>query len=144
MSLKPGQLLRVIYYRTEDTNNYPAKEWLNTIDVDAKFKLKQLLKHLEKLGPQVWMMFREAFAALGKGLFEVRLEHGDKWYRLIYFYWDKKAVVCHGFEKETNKIPPNEMQTALDRMKDFRQRMAKELLKKTKKTSKKKPSKKKP
>jgi len=40
MSLKPGQLLRVIYYRTEDTNNYPAKEWLNTIDVDAKFKLK--------------------------------------------------------------------------------------------------------
>src|SRR5271157_3600390 len=113
--MKPGQLLRVIYYRTEDSNNYPAKEWLKGIDVDAKFALKQLLKQLEKLGPKVWMMFHETFQPLGKGLYEVRVEHGDVWYRLIYFYWDKKAVVCHGFEKETNKTPRNEKQTALNR-----------------------------
>ncbi len=55
------------------------------------------------------MIFREVFAPLGKGLFEVKVEDGDKWYRLAYFYWDKKAVVCHGFEKETNKTPRNEI-----------------------------------
>lgn len=129
--MKPGKLLVVIYYRTEDSKNYPAKEWLNEIDVEAKFKLKQLLKQLEKQGPMVWMMFHEVFAPLGKGLFEVRLEHGDKWYRLIYFYWDKKAVVCHGFEKETNETPAYEKQTALNRMKDFKKRMAEELAQKT-------------
>jgi phage-related protein len=129
--MKPARQLRVIYFRTEDANHYPAKEWLDEIDVAAKFKLKQLLKQLEKHGPLVWMMFREMFAPLGKGLFEIRLQHGDKWYRLIYFYWDKKAVVCHGFEKETNKTPANEKRTALDRMKDFKKRMTKELLGKT-------------
>ncbi|MFH1114997.1 MAG: type II toxin-antitoxin system RelE/ParE family toxin [Pseudomonadota bacterium] len=135
--MKPGKLLTVIYYRTEDTKNYPAKEWLDEIDVEAKFKLKHLLKQLEIRGPLVWMMFKDFFEPLGKGLFQIRLEHGDKWYRLIYFYWDKKAVVCHGYEKETNKIPPNENQTALNRMKDFDNRMKMELLQKLKRPSKK-------
>ncbi len=48
--MKPKKLLWVIYDRTEEAKNYPAKEWLNEIDIDVKFKLKQLLKQLETIG----------------------------------------------------------------------------------------------
>ncbi|MEW6347576.1 MAG: type II toxin-antitoxin system RelE/ParE family toxin [Thermodesulfobacteriota bacterium] len=54
----------------------------------------------------------------------MQIERGGKWYRLIFFCGGKTAVVCRGFEKETNRTPKKEIETALERKRIFEKRMA--------------------
>lgn len=119
--MKQPEILRVKYYETEK-GKAPAKEWLGEVTEGARVKLVDLLKRLEVQGPLVWQQYPDFFSPLGDGLFEIRLYYHDIWYRLIYFYDKKRATVCHGFTKKTNKTPANERQTALDRMKDYERR----------------------
>jgi phage-related protein len=123
--MKPPKILRVIYYWSKPGAR-PARDWLrHEIDEKPSYLLRQLLKRLEEHGPNVIQLYPKFFEHLEKGLFQVRLEHGKKWYRLLFFYDSNKAVVCHGFEKETNETPRNEINTALERKKIYEERMKK-------------------
>jgi phage-related protein len=75
----------------------------------------------------------ESISMRQDGLFQIRIYHRGIWYRLIYFYEEEKAIVCHGFIKKTNKTPPKERQIALDRMKDHQKRFKKKDTKDAKK-----------
>lgn len=120
--MKQAKVLRVKYYETE-IGRAVAKEWLEGIDEGARVKLVHLLKRLEVQGPLIGQDYPDYFSPLGDGLFEIRLYYRNIWYRLIYFYDKKRAIVCHGFIKKTNKTPANERQTALNRMKDYERRL---------------------
>jgi phage-related protein len=111
--------LRVKQY-IADSGNRPAEEWLKQIDPDARAKLTALLKRLEICGPRVRTEFPNFFDSLGDDIYEIRLFYRGLWYRLIYFYGPKEAVVCHGFMKKTNKTPPKEQKTALERMRIYK------------------------
>ncbi len=123
--MKQPRRLSVEYYETE-IGYAPALEWLrDTIDNGARVKLVDRMKKLEIGGPLVWQDYPDHFESLGGGLFQIRLYHRDIWYRLIYFYEENKAIVCHGFIKKSNKTPRQERQVALDRMKDYQKRFKK-------------------
>ncbi|MDR0934089.1 MAG: type II toxin-antitoxin system RelE/ParE family toxin [Burkholderiaceae bacterium] len=59
--------------------------------------------------------------ALGKGLFELRIKGGEGIARVFYCTLvGKKIVMLHSFIKKTPKTPPQEMETAIRRMKEIK------------------------
>lgn len=52
-------------------------------------------------------------SSVAKGLFELRDEDNDGWYRIIYLSRTNDIIhVVHAFEKATAKMPDKEKQTA--------------------------------
>lgn len=47
-----------------------------------------------------------------KGLFELRIR-GEQEVRIVYVFHDNRIILLHGFLKKTNKIPENELKTAI-------------------------------
>ncbi len=82
------------------------------LDDAPGYTLRQLLKRLEQHGPRVLELCRSFFDSLDHGFHQIEIERGGKWHRLIFFRGDRKAVVCHGFEKEANKTPKREIRKA--------------------------------
>jgi phage-related protein len=116
--MKQPKVLSVGYYETAG-GRYPVQEFLLEIDKGASDKLAQLLRILEEHGPSVVQNYRKFFDSLGDDLHELRLQYKGKWYRIIFFYAGQKAIICHAFEKETNKTPKREIKTALDRKRTY-------------------------
>jgi len=51
--------------------------------------------------------------SIGKGLFELREQDKDGWYRVIYLSRTNDCVhVVHAFEKDSREIPENEKEVA--------------------------------
>lgn len=112
--------LEVIYYETEQ-GNHPAQEWLDEdVEPKAADKPENLLERLEQDPTVIRTKF---FGSLGDDLYDVKIEHGKIWYRLVFFYYERQAVVCHGFKKKDNKVPDHEKRLARKRMRDFLRRM---------------------
>jgi phage-related protein len=51
--------------------------------------------------------------SVGKGLFELREQDKDRWYRVIYLSRTNDCIhVVHAFEKDSREIPENEKEVA--------------------------------
>jgi len=51
--------------------------------------------------------------SVGKGLFELREQDKDGWYRVIYLSRTNDCIhVVHAFEKDSREIPENEKEVA--------------------------------
>lgn len=60
------------------------------------------------------------------GCFELRDEDKDFWYRVIYTRIEGMVYVLHCFKKKTNKTSQGDISTAKQRLRDVKQRLAKE------------------
>ena len=60
------------------------------------------------------------------GCFELRDEDKDFWYRVVYTRIENEIYVLDCFLKKTNKTSRNDINTAKQRLKDLKQRIAKE------------------
>jgi phage-related protein len=60
------------------------------------------------------------------GCFELRDSDKDFWYRVIYTQIEGVIYVLHCFTKKTSKTPQNDINRAGKRLKDLKQRLAKE------------------
>jgi phage-related protein len=57
---------------------------------------------------------------LGRGLWEVRSDlSGGRIARVIFCIADGEMVLLHGFEKKTQKTPPQDIELALKRKKEI-------------------------
>ncbi len=64
----------------------------------------------------------KAMPSVGAGAYEIRIHVLGEW-RIIYVAKFAKAVyVLHAFQKKTQKTPPREIETALNRLSDFLER----------------------
>ena len=61
---------------------------------------------------------------IGKsGLRELRIKHGSDLYRVFFFaYVGKQLVLLHAFLKKSTKAPESEIELAIRRMTDYRNR----------------------
>jgi len=50
---------------------------------------------------------------------ELRVIFASIQYRLLYFFSGKYIVVTHGFIKKTDEVPANELEKAVNIMRDF-------------------------
>lgn len=59
-----------------------------------------------------------------RGVFELRDEDKDFWYRVLYFKTEGVVHVLHCFKKKTNKTSQNDVKIARDRLRDLKARLA--------------------
>ncbi len=65
--------------------------------------------------------------SVGKGVFELRQVDDRGWYRVIYLKRiGSRLHVLHSFVKKSAKTPARDLNIALDRLKEVRERLKKE------------------
>lgn len=60
------------------------------------------------------------------GVFELRADDKDLWYRVFYHRRDGVIYVLHCFTKKTNKTPQGDIEIGRKRLSELKQRLAKQ------------------
>ena len=79
-------------------------------------KILRWLQYLEKEGPNLPRPYADIVA--GK-IRELRISIAHHQYRLFYFFCGKTIVITHGILKKTSRVPPREIEHALQYMNDW-------------------------
>jgi phage-related protein len=59
-------------------------------------------------------------------LWELRIEFASDAFRIFYFmFYQNHCVLLHGLKKKTEKTPPKEIETAINRMNEYIRRKEK-------------------
>jgi len=108
--------VQVIFFKGAD-DRVPMKDWLD--DLEARDRRK-CLERIERLRNQGHELNRPLAAYLTDGIFELRVRCGKVNYRMLYFFYKGIAVVIsHGLTKKTQKVPPSEIDRAIERKAEF-------------------------
>lgn len=82
----------------------------------AKAKIAHIVKLLKLYGNKLGLPHSKA---LGSGLYELRIR-GKEEIRILYCFAPQKTIyLLHGFKKQTEHIPPRELDIALQRMRSL-------------------------
>lgn len=110
---------KAIYYEDE-RNSRPVEEFINELGIKTKAKVLARIAFLE----EHWQELRRPYVdTLEEGLYELRVIFSGKQVRVIYAYMFKDYIVLlHGIIKKTEKVPPEDMLKAKNRMNDFQMR----------------------
>ena len=108
--------MRVVLYREAD-GTVPFLEWFETLGEKAQDKCRVRIERLQQAGHQ---LRRSEAALLRDGIYELRARHQGVNYRILYFFLvQTTAVLVHGITKQQAKVPPREIDRALERRKKF-------------------------
>jgi len=96
----------------------PVEKYIESLEPLQVAKIRNVLRLLEEFGS------KESYAGIKKikgkkynGLYEIKIGSS----RILYFLdLDNEYVLLHGFTKKTDKIPGRELDTALKRMKLYK------------------------
>lgn len=106
--------LNVVFFRS-DSGNEPVRDWLLSL---PKHERKLIGDDILKI-QYCWPIGKPLVGNLGKGLWEVRSQLGDRIARVIFCVESGTMVLLHGFIKKTQKTPPRELDLALKRKKQL-------------------------
>jgi phage-related protein len=113
----PG--IEVTYYM-EDDGSVPSEEWLCSLPEAVQDKFAVRIEELEKDGHDVLRTNRNHAAHLRDQIYELRTCLGTAQFRLLFFFHGQgEAVLSHGFQKLGARVPPPEIDRALDRKAEF-------------------------
>ncbi len=102
---------KVQYFQTA-RGKYPVKEFIEALDSQIRAKVARSIRLLVDYGPFVKPPYNKK---LGSNFYELRTQ-GAVAIRIFYTSKHGKYYLLHAFKKKTQKTPPNELRTALDRM----------------------------
>lgn len=105
----------VVFYREED-GVAPLLKWLDGLP--AKVQLKCVAR-IERLKEEGHALRRPEADFLRDKIYELRVGFQGINYRMLYFFHGNiAAVISHGIVKE-DKVPPKEIEKAIERMRRF-------------------------
>lgn len=88
----------------------PAREFIEALDENAAAKVDALIARLRVFGTQMPGKF---VTKLSADIFELRVKHFDRIFRVLFFYQPGRVVVLtSGFQKQTQRTPPGEIERA--------------------------------
>ncbi len=91
----------------------PVKAFLDGLSAAAKAKVYAALEMLATEGHRLRLPHSRG---LGDGLFEIRIQHAEGPFRIIYcFQSGRKVLLLHGFVKRTEQIPAQDLDLAKKR-----------------------------
>lgn len=96
-----------------------AKKEIQSFPKEIRYELGYLL-HLLQKGENLEIPFSKPMSSIIVGAYELRIRGKDGIYRV--FYYLKKAegiIVFHCFKKKSQKTPRQELNVALERLKEF-------------------------
>jgi len=114
MTGKQLKEIPVIFYRTT-LGAEPVREWLRGLPGEDRQTIGFDLATLQ-VG---WPVGMPLCRSLGGGLWELRSTLPSRRIaRLLFFMFEGQIVILHGFIKQTQKTPPDELELARKRMKE--------------------------
>ena len=90
------------------------EEFITSLEKNIVAKVLRTIDLLEKSGNQLGFPHSKK---VGK-VFELRVR-GKQEIRIFYVFYDKKAILLHGFIKKSQKIPKKEWSKILDKLKQL-------------------------
>lgn len=114
-------MYEIVYYMNARGES-PVEEFINAMPEKQQRKVAGFLELLAQEGPRL----RRPYADHVKGnLRELRMQFGRNEYRVFHFFVQvERVVLVHAFAKKTQKLPEREIDTAEERMKDFKKRLS--------------------
>jgi len=100
-----------VRFFTSPRGDSPVKAFLDKLDAPSQVKAIRTIELLQIHGPTLPPPYSKK---LVKDLYELRTS-GQICVRIIYTHHHGIYYLLHAFKKQTQKTPPNELQTALDR-----------------------------
>jgi phage-related protein len=108
--IREGTKLDIFALGTEGNNLLYEKEFYNTLDEKVVQKMEARLTYLAQNAPR--FSNDEIVKKLDRNIYEVRARFGKVFPRLLFFFYDGKIVITHGFKKKTDKTPQAEIDRA--------------------------------
>ncbi len=107
------------FYKNQNENE-PVRDWLlKELTKEDRFLIGTDIKTVE----YGWPIGMPTCRPMGDGLFEVRTNlSGNRIARVLFCIHEEKMVLLHGFIKQTQKTPQNELEIALKRKQDLEQK----------------------
>ena len=109
--------LTVKFY-ISDTGNEPVRDWIKSLPKEYKKAVGNDIKTLQ-YGWPVGMPLAEK---LCNGIWEVRTKIGNIIIRILFTLINDEIVLLHGFIKKTRKTPKDDLDLAIQRMKQIKRR----------------------
>ena len=104
--------IQVVFYKDEK-GKVPVLEWICRQRSKVTDKCAANIVRLAELGHE---LRRPEADYLRNGVHELRIVHTGQQYRILYFFFDRKAVVlAHSFLKKTKEIADSDIELALKR-----------------------------
>ncbi len=98
-----------------EAGSVPLLAWLDGQPAKVQVKCIARLERLREMGHE---LRRPEADFLRDGIHEVRLSFQGVQYRMLYFFFQGRAVVTHGLTKE-GKVPDTEIDRAIERKARF-------------------------
>lgn len=109
-----------IYYYTTPSGDNPAQKFMDSLQKPQKAKIFRVIQYIKEYGLVTAIPHIKKLT--GTPLWEIRILGEDN-IRVIYSVVLKNSIlILHGFIKKTQKTPPRELDTALNRLKDWKVR----------------------
>ena len=100
----------VVFFKEED-GSVPLLKWLDEQPEKAQNKCIVRIERLEEMGHE---LRRPEADFLRDAIYELRASLQGIHYRMLYFFYEKIAVLSHGLTKE-KEVPPKEIDKAIER-----------------------------
>jgi phage-related protein len=107
--------LRVVFYQTA-AGSEPVREWLKGLPPEERKIIGEDLKTAQYGWPLGMPLIRK----LEPGLWEVRSSLRNRIARVIFTVEGDTMVLLHGFIKQSQKTPVNDLQLARQRLQSLR------------------------
>lgn len=108
--------VQVLFFKKTD-GKVPIRDWLDDL---TKKDRRKCLERVDRLRERGHELDRPFAAYLKDCIHELRVKSGNVNYRMLYFFHEGRAVVItHGLLKKTEKIPPREIERAVQRKLEF-------------------------
>jgi phage-related protein len=109
---------QVSLYTTAE-GHCPVEEFVAGLPVRVQARFAHVVELLETYGLQVGEPFVKSIRGVRK-LAEIRVRVAAGRYRVLFLtYTGRKFVLLHGFVKKSQATPPQEIRTAVHRMRDY-------------------------
>ena len=108
-------ILKVLFFRTLNGRE-PVREWLLSLSQEQKKAIGTEIKVVQ----YGWPLGMPVVRKMSAGLWEVRVNIPDGIARVLFTVDKNLMILLHGFVKKSQKTPENELETAINRLNQYR------------------------
>lgn len=113
----------IYFYKTQG-EDYPVKDFLYELDKKSRAKIWRYIDLLKEHGPDLLRPYADT---VRDKIRELRIPTTAGNVRIFYFFViDKNIILLHAFKKKTQELPDQEINKAINNMKDFIYRLEKQ------------------
>ncbi len=116
--MKAERPLNVVFFKTE-AGNEPVREWLKELSKDDCKVIGTDILTVQ----YAWPVGKPLVDNLGDGIGEVRSRLDNRIARTLFAMVDQEIVLLHGFIKKQQRTPPDELELAKKRKKQYLQNL---------------------